>query len=135
MQYAPLTSGGLEKADSMDAKLTILFMLIGAVIGLSHLSEIKLDRVRRQLVNLRWREFVPLRRRSVAAQTLDKAAASAAHNSVRLKVSPPRSTASAATVGRPLSSLSVKPGKCAGAPSPAFVARTSTRIDCASGRG
>ena len=48
----------------MDPKLTILFMLIGAVIGLSHLSDEKLGRMRRQLVNRRWREFVPLRRRS-----------------------------------------------------------------------
>ena len=48
----------------MDPKLTILFMLIGAVIGLSHLSDENLGRMRRQLVNRRWREFVPLRRRS-----------------------------------------------------------------------
>lgn len=48
----------------MDPKLTILFMLIGAVIGLSHLSDENLGRMRRQLVNRRWREFVPLRRKS-----------------------------------------------------------------------
>ena len=48
----------------MDSKLTILFMLIGAVIALSHLSDENLGRMRRQLVNRRWREFVPLRRRS-----------------------------------------------------------------------
>jgi hypothetical protein len=48
----------------MDPKLTILFVLIGAVIVLSHLSEENLGRMRRQLVNRRWREFVPLRRRS-----------------------------------------------------------------------
>ena len=47
----------------MDPKLTILFMLIGAVIGLSHLSEENLDRLRRQIVDRRWREFVPRRRR------------------------------------------------------------------------
>lgn len=43
----------------MDPKLTILFMLIGAVIGLSHLSEENLNRLRRQLAGGRWREFVP----------------------------------------------------------------------------
>ena len=48
----------------MDPKLTILFMLIGAVIALSHLTEENLGRVRRQIVDRRWREFVPLRRRS-----------------------------------------------------------------------
>jgi hypothetical protein len=48
----------------MDPKITILFLLIGAVIGLSHLSEESLGRMRRQLLNWRWREFVPGRRRS-----------------------------------------------------------------------
>jgi hypothetical protein len=48
----------------MDPKLTILFMLIGAIIVLSHLTEENLGRMRRQLVDRRWREFVPLRRRS-----------------------------------------------------------------------
>ena len=48
----------------MDPKLTILFLLIGAVIGLSHLNDENLGRMRRQLVGRRWREFVPLRRRS-----------------------------------------------------------------------
>jgi hypothetical protein len=48
----------------MDPKLTILFMLIGMVIGLSHLNDENLGRVRRQLVRRRWREFVPGRRKS-----------------------------------------------------------------------
>jgi hypothetical protein len=48
----------------MDPKLTVLFLLIGCVIGLSHLSEENMGRMRRQLVNRNWREFVPLRRRS-----------------------------------------------------------------------
>ena len=48
----------------MDPKLTILFMFIGAVIGLSHLSEENLGRMRRQFMGRRWREFVPGRRRS-----------------------------------------------------------------------
>ncbi len=43
----------------MDPKLAILFMLIGAVIGLSHLSEANLTRMRRQLVRLRWRDIGP----------------------------------------------------------------------------
>jgi hypothetical protein len=48
----------------MDPKLTILFLLIGAVITLSHLSDEKLSRMRRQIVRRRWREFMPLRRKS-----------------------------------------------------------------------
>jgi hypothetical protein len=48
----------------MDPKLMILFLLIGCVIGLSHLNEENLGRMRRQIVDRRWREFVPLRRRS-----------------------------------------------------------------------
>lgn len=47
----------------MDPKLAILFMLIAAVIGLSHLSDEKLSRMRRQFLSRRWREFMPLRRR------------------------------------------------------------------------
>lgn len=46
---------------SMDPKITIFFALIAAVIGLSHLSEEKLSRLRR------WRENhlrVPSRRRT-----------------------------------------------------------------------
>ena len=48
----------------MDPKLTILFMLIGAVIALSHLTEENLGRMRRQFVDRRWRKMMPLRRRS-----------------------------------------------------------------------
>lgn len=48
----------------MDPKLTILFMLIGAVIVLSHLTEENLGRMRRQFVDRRWRKIVLLRRRS-----------------------------------------------------------------------
>ena len=47
----------------MDPKITLLFMLIGSVIGLSRLSDVKLDRVRRQLADRQWREFVPRRRK------------------------------------------------------------------------
>jgi hypothetical protein len=48
----------------MDPKLTILFLLISSVIGLSHLNDDNLDRMRRQLVSWRWREFVPGWRKS-----------------------------------------------------------------------
>jgi len=48
----------------MDPKLAILFLLIGSVIGLSHLNDEKLARLRRQFVARRWREFVPGRRKS-----------------------------------------------------------------------
>jgi hypothetical protein len=48
----------------MDPKLTILFVLIGCVIGLSHLNAENMGRMRRQLVSRTWREFVPRRRRS-----------------------------------------------------------------------
>ena len=48
----------------MDPKIAILFMLIGAIIGLSHLNEDILGRMRRQFAGRAWREFVPLRRRT-----------------------------------------------------------------------
>ncbi len=48
----------------MDPKLAILFLLISGVIGLSHLNDENLDRMRRQLVIRRWREFMPGRRKS-----------------------------------------------------------------------
>jgi hypothetical protein len=45
----------------MDPKLAILFLLIGTVIGLSHLGDVRAGRVRSIR---RWREFVPGRRKS-----------------------------------------------------------------------
>ncbi len=48
----------------MDPKLTILFLLIGGIIGLSHLDDESLTRMRRQFVARRWRDFVPGRRKS-----------------------------------------------------------------------
>lgn len=48
----------------MDPKLAILFMLIGAVIALSHLTDENLGRMRRQLALRQWREFVPSRRKA-----------------------------------------------------------------------
>ncbi len=48
----------------MDPKIALLFLLIGAVIVLSHLSDENLGRMRRQFAERRWREFVPRRRRA-----------------------------------------------------------------------
>ncbi|HEY6023682.1 MAG TPA: hypothetical protein VIV34_05825 [Pseudolabrys sp.] len=48
----------------MDPKIGLLFLLIGTVIVLSHLSEENLNRVRRQLAGRRWREIMPRRRRA-----------------------------------------------------------------------
>jgi hypothetical protein len=48
----------------MDPKLTILFVLISTIVVLSHLNDDRLARMRRQLVNRRWREFVPGWRKS-----------------------------------------------------------------------
>jgi hypothetical protein len=47
----------------MDPKLTLLFLLIGTVVGLSHLSDDSLSRMRRQLIDRRWHEFVRGRRK------------------------------------------------------------------------
>jgi hypothetical protein len=47
----------------MDPKLTMLLLLIGTIIGLSHLSEDRLGYVRRQIAGRRWREFMPRRRK------------------------------------------------------------------------
>jgi hypothetical protein len=48
----------------MDPKLTILFVLIGTIVTLSHVSEGGFGRMRRANVSRRWREFVPGWRRS-----------------------------------------------------------------------
>jgi hypothetical protein len=45
-------------------KLTMLFLLIGTIIGLSHLNEENLTRLRRQIVRRSWRGIVPGRRKS-----------------------------------------------------------------------
>jgi len=47
----------------MDPKLTMLFVLIGAVVVLSHLTDDNLTRVRRQLLDRRWRNFVRISRK------------------------------------------------------------------------
>jgi len=48
----------------MDPKLTILFVLIGTIVALSHASEGGFARMRRVGVSLRWRQFVPGWRRT-----------------------------------------------------------------------
>jgi hypothetical protein len=47
----------------MEPKIALFFMLIASVIGLSHLSEDAVSRMRRQLSEGRWREILPRRRR------------------------------------------------------------------------
>jgi len=47
----------------MDPKLTLLFLFIGAVVVLSHLTDETLTRVRRRLIDSRWRQFVRISRR------------------------------------------------------------------------
>ena len=54
----------VKKRPTMDPKLTILFMLIGVVIALSHLTEENLGRMRRQFVDRHWRKMMPLRRKA-----------------------------------------------------------------------
>jgi hypothetical protein len=52
-----------ERGGSMDPKLTLLFLLISGIIGLSHLNDENLGRMRSQFVIRRWREFMPGRRK------------------------------------------------------------------------
>lgn len=47
----------------MDPKIIILLVLIGAIIGLSYLSEKNLGRIRRRLVGRSWRAWMPSWRR------------------------------------------------------------------------
>lgn len=42
----------------MEPKLTILFLLIGSIIALSHLSDGTFHRVRRQLLIRNWRSLM-----------------------------------------------------------------------------
>lgn len=48
----------------MDPKLAILFVLISSIIGLSHLNDDTLGRLRRQFAGRSWRAFVPGWRKS-----------------------------------------------------------------------
>ena len=47
----------------MDPKLTLLFLLIGVIVALSNLSDERLARMGRQLIDRRWRKFVRIRRK------------------------------------------------------------------------
>lgn len=47
----------------MDPKITILLMLIGSIITLSHVSDGTFDRARRLFSRLQWRDLVPNLRR------------------------------------------------------------------------
>jgi len=50
-----------RRGEPMDPKLTMLFMLIGVVVGLSHLSERRQGEG--QPTRRSWRRFVPVWRR------------------------------------------------------------------------
>jgi hypothetical protein len=43
----------------MDPKLAMLFMLFGSIIGLSYLSADNVARMKRRMVERRWRKTVP----------------------------------------------------------------------------
>ena len=47
----------------MEPKIALFFLLIASVIGLSHLNDEVVGRMRRQLGESRWREILPRRRR------------------------------------------------------------------------
>lgn len=47
----------------MEPKIALLFLLIASVVGLSHLNDDVVGRIRRQLGEGRWREILPRRRR------------------------------------------------------------------------
>jgi hypothetical protein len=44
----------------MDPKLAMLFMLFGSIIGLSYLSADNVARMKRRMVERRWRKTVPV---------------------------------------------------------------------------
>ena len=48
----------------MDPKLYLLFLLFGSIIGLSHLSDEVLAKMKQKLTRVTWREIVPTRRKS-----------------------------------------------------------------------
>jgi hypothetical protein len=48
----------------MDPKIAILFLLIGTIVGLSHLGQGGLARTPRLFARRRWREIMPSRRKS-----------------------------------------------------------------------
>lgn len=48
----------------MDAKLALLFLLMTIVIGLSHLGDRDFTRMRRELIDRRWRGLMRGRRKA-----------------------------------------------------------------------
>ena len=48
-----------EKATNMDLKLAMLLLLIGSIIGLSHLDDERISKMKRSLVRRMRREIVP----------------------------------------------------------------------------
>jgi hypothetical protein len=48
----------------MDPKLTMLFLLIGTIIGLSHLNYENLTKMKRGFDGQHWRDIVPRWRKS-----------------------------------------------------------------------
>jgi hypothetical protein len=48
----------------MDPKLAMLFLLIGIVIGLSHLSHEAMTKIKQEFDRQRWRGIVPRSRKS-----------------------------------------------------------------------
>jgi len=53
----------IEWDGPMEPKIALFFLLIASVIGLSHLNDEVVGRMRRQLGEGRWREILPRRRR------------------------------------------------------------------------
>ena len=48
----------------MDAKLYLLMLLFGSIIGLSHLNDEVLAKLKQQFARVPWREIVSIRRKS-----------------------------------------------------------------------
>ena len=88
----------------MDPKIALLFLLIGCVIGLSHLSDENLGRVRRQLADQALARIY-----ATAAQSLGRPDRGA-YTCAMFSIFPSRNTVSAAAVGWPCSSLSARAG-------------------------
>jgi hypothetical protein len=63
---APCAANGVavQRGKAMDPKLTMLFLLIGAIIGLSHLSDENMARMKQQFAPRRWRKMLPGQRKS-----------------------------------------------------------------------
>jgi hypothetical protein len=65
MLFAPrLRVVPFEQDRPMEPKIALFFLLIASVVGLSHLNEEVVRRMRRQFGDGRWREILPGRRRA-----------------------------------------------------------------------